>query len=49
MTKEFDVYMPFVDSGVDMIGIHRTSKKILKCGLRQDSSLHLKERLIYQE
>ena len=28
MTKEFDVYTPFVDSGVGMIGIHRTSKKI---------------------
>ncbi|OYT67916.1 MAG: hypothetical protein B6U65_01380 [Candidatus Wolframiiraptor sp. EX4484-121] len=27
--RGFDVYMPFVDSGVDMVAIHRVSKKIL--------------------
>ena len=26
--RGFDVYTPFVDSGVDMVAIHRTSKKI---------------------
>jgi len=26
--RGFDVYMPFVDSGVDMLAIHRVSKKI---------------------
>jgi len=26
--RGFDVYMPFVDSGVDMVAIHRASKRI---------------------